>query len=305
MHVVVIINKAAGSVSVAGGIEAVLRAIEMGFERHGIEAEIIAAEGDAIAVAALKARDRGERGELDAVVVGGGDGTIRSVANVLAGSAVPMGILPMGTLNHFARDLKLPFDLDLAIDIICHKELRSVDLGSVNGAIFVNNSSVGVYPYMVADRDRRRGAFGLGKWPAMALAGLRALKRLPFRRLTMTAEGAAKPYRTPILFVGNNEYDLRLFSLGRRHQLDHGRLHVYVVRSQSRLSFILLILRALLGFGKTAQELDQLETLAFEVRSRTSRLPVALDGEVQLMQPPLRYRIMPGALKVFAPETAA
>jgi diacylglycerol kinase family enzyme len=305
MRVTVIINRSAGSVSIGGDIEAALHAIKLGFERHGIDAEIIAAEGDAIAEAALRARDMAERGELDAVVVGGGDGTIRSVANVLAGSSVPMGILPMGTLNHFARDLKLPLDLDLAIDIISHKELRTVDLGSVNGAIFVNNSSVGVYPYMVADRDRRRGTSGLGKWPAMALAGLRALKRFPFRRLTMTAEGSARPYRTAMLFVGNNEYDLRLFSLGRRQQLDLGRLHVYVARSQSRWSFIMLILRALLGFGRTAQELDQLETLAFEVRSRTSRLPVALDGEVQVMQPPLRYRIMPGALKVFAPAPAS
>jgi diacylglycerol kinase family enzyme len=289
-------------VSVGGGIENLQSAIELAFERHGIECDIMVAEGDAVAEAALKARDRGERGELDAVVVGGGDGTIRSVANVLAGSPLPMGILPMGTLNHFARDLKLPFDLDLAIDIISHKELRTVDLGSVNGAIFVNNSSVGVYPYMVSDRDRRRGATRLGKWPAMVLASFRALKRFPFRRLTMTAEGSDRRYRTPMLFVGNNEYDLRLFSLGRRQQLDLGRLHVYVVRSQSRWSFILLILRALLGLGRTAEELDQLETLAFEVRSRTSRLPVALDGEVQVMQPPLRYRIMPGALTVFAPS---
>ncbi|MBL8905179.1 MAG: NAD(+)/NADH kinase, partial [Rhizobiales bacterium] len=204
MHVVAIINKAAGSVSAAGGIETLSRAVARSFSHHGIEAELIAAEGDAIAQAAVRARERGERGELDAVVVGGGDGTIRSVANVLAGSAVPMGILPMGTLNHFARDLKLPFDLDPAIDIICQKEWRAVDLGSVNGAIFVNNSSVGVYPYMVADRDRRRGAFGLGKWPAMALAGLRALKRFPFRRLSLAVEGSAKPYRTPMLFVGNN-----------------------------------------------------------------------------------------------------
>jgi diacylglycerol kinase family enzyme len=305
MRVAVIINKAAGSVAIGGGIEALMRAVELAFERHGIEAEIIAAEGDAVAESAVKARDRGERGEIDAVIVGGGDGTIRSVANILAGSTVAMGILPMGTLNHFARDLKLPFDLDLAIDVIAHKELRTVDLGSVNGTIFVNNSSVGVYPYMVADRDRRRGASGLGKWPAMALAGLRALKRFPFRRLTMSAEGSARPYRTPMLFVGNNEYDLSLFGLGRRHQLNLGRLHVYVARSQSRWSFIMLVLRGLLGLGRTAQELDQLETLEFEVRSKTSRLPVALDGEVQMMQPPLRYRIMPGALKVFAPETAA
>jgi diacylglycerol kinase family enzyme len=196
MHVAVIINRAAGSVSVGGGIENLQSAIELAFERHGIEAEIIVAEGDAIAEAALKARDRGERGKLDAVVVGGGDGTIRSVANVLAGSALPMGILPMGTLNHFARDLKLPFDLDLAIDIISHKELRTVDLGSVNGAIFVNNSSVGVYPYMVSDRDRRRGATRLGKWPAMALASFRALKRFPFRRRPAPA---ARSWAAPCL----------------------------------------------------------------------------------------------------------
>ena len=300
MRVVVLINSAAGTAR-ASDPEALGRSLELAFARRTIAAEIAYAEGDRIAETAFAARERARRGEIDAIIVGGGDGTIRSVANNLAGTNVPLGILPMGTLNHFARDLGLPLNVEAAIGVIAAGQIRAVDVGSVNDAIFVNNSSVGVYPYMVVDRDRRRNSGGLGKWPAMFLAGLRVLKRFPFRRLTMRAEGLATPYRTPMLFVANNEYDLSLFSLGRRRQLDLGRLHVYVARSQNRFSFFLLMLRALFGLSRSAQELDLLDTLAFEVRSRTSRLPVALDGEVQVMQPPLRYKIMPSALKVFAP----
>jgi len=304
MRVIVLINRAAGLLRGGDG-DVIGRSLATDLARRNIEAQIVFGAGDEMAKTALLVREAVERGDINGVIVAGGDGTVRTVANILAGSDVPLGILPMGTLNHFARDLGLPLDIEAAIDVIAGGRVRSVDVGSVNGSIFVNNSSVGVYPYMVTDRDRRRSSSGLGKWPAMFLAGLRALRRFPFRRLTMYLAGQAKPYRTPILFVGNNEYDLSLFSLGRRRQLDSGRLHVYVVHARNRLSFILLVLRALFGFGRSAPELDLLDTLAFDVRSRTSRLPVALDGEVQVMQPPLRYKIMPAALKVFAPAAAA
>jgi diacylglycerol kinase family enzyme len=303
MKLFVVLNCAAGALLVGDQAE-LSRMISETFQARDVEADIVCARGGDIADMVRFARDRAE---FDGVVIGGGDGTISAATDVLIGSDKALGILPLGTLNHFARDLGIPPTMEAAIAVIAAGHVRSVDVGTVNGETFVNNSSVGVYPYMVVDRDRRRSAIGLGKWPAMVLAAIRTLRRFPFRRLTMHAAGLAKPYRTPILFVGNNEYNLSLLSLGRRRQLDLGRLQIYVVHAQTRLGLIFLAIKALFGFGRSARDLDMLEAPSFTVQSRTSRLPVALDGEVKIMQPPLHYEIRPSALKVFAPaapETA-
>ena len=120
--------------------------------------------------AAKRVRQRVVAGELDAVVVGGGDGSIRTVASVLAGSDVPLGIIPLGTLNHFARDLRIPVFADRAIAVIASGEKRYVDVGEINGKIFINNSSIGIYPYLVLERERRRRRKRLSKWTAIVLA---------------------------------------------------------------------------------------------------------------------------------------
>ena len=272
------------------------------FERRGIEAELRFVEGDQIAAIAKQALADAARGAVDAIVVGGGDGTIRTVATVFAGRGIAIGVLPLGTLNHFAKDLGIPADIAAAVDVIAAGHVRLVDLGSVNDAFFVNNSSVGMYPNMVIDRELRQNRGRLGKWSAMTLAFFRAIRRFRFRRLTIRAEGVTTPYRTPLLFVGNNEYDMNFLSLGKRKQLDVGKLYVYVARSQTRLEFILLGLRAIFGGGRSVPDLDMLEVHSLEVRSSKRRVLVALDGEVQTMETPLRYVARPGALRVFAPE---
>jgi len=297
MKLFVVLNCGAGALLVGDQTE-LSRIISEAFQAHAVEADIVCARGEDIGEMVRFARDGAE---FDGVVIGGGDGTISGATDVLIGSDKALGILPLGTLNHFARDLGIPLTVEAAIAVIAAGHIRSVDVGTVNGETFVNNSSVGIYPYMVADRDRRRSAIGLGKWSAMILAAIRTLRRFPFRRLTMHAAGLATPYRTPILFVGNNEYDLSLLSLGRRRQLDLGRLQIYVVHAQTRLGLVLVAIKALFGFGRSARDLDMLEAPSFTVQSRASRLPVALDGEVKIMQPPLHYEIRPSALRVFAP----
>src|SRR5476649_731552 len=114
--------------------------------------------------AAKRALARG----VDAVVAGGGDGTINAVASVLAGSSVALGVLPLGTLNHFAKDLNIPLDLDQAIATIARGTTAQVDVGDVNGRIFVNNSSLGLYPHIVRARDQQQRRLGRGKWTRLA-----------------------------------------------------------------------------------------------------------------------------------------
>jgi YegS/Rv2252/BmrU family lipid kinase len=301
MKVIVVVNAAAGSTK-SSDVEGLDSLLASTFERRGIEAELRFVEGDQIAATAKQALADAAEGAVDAIVVGGGDGTIRTVAAVFAGSGFAIGVLPLGTLNHFAKDLGIPADIAAAVDVIAAGHVRPVDLGSVNDAFFVNNSSIGMYPNMVIDRELQQKRGGLGKWSAMTLSLLRAIRRFRFRRLTICAEGTTALYRTPLLFVGNNEYDMNLLSLGRRKQLDVGKLYVYVTRSQTRLEFILLGLRAIFGGGRSAPNLDMLAVHSLEVRSSKRRILVALDGEVETMRTPLRYVAQPGALQVFAPE---
>lgn len=299
-RVVAIVNAAAGSVAGGGsGLDDVIA--ELG-ANHGLVILVEMVEGREIEAVARRALAEAKAGRADAVAVGGGDGTIRAVAAVMADTGVPLAILPLGTLNHFAKDVGIPGDLEAAVALIAEGEVSAIDAGEVNGRLFVNNSSIGLYPYMVADRERRRAEAGIPKWWAMILAALRAARRFPRRRLLLRAAGAAKPYRTACLFVGNNEYDMNFLSLGRR-QLDGGRLYLYVTRPVTALAFLWFALKA--GLGLRLPEMDLIEAESAEIVTRTSRLPVAFDGEIETLVPPLRYRVRPGALHVIVPPPAA
>jgi diacylglycerol kinase family enzyme len=207
-------------------------------------------------------------------------------------------------LNHFAKDLGIPTDLAGAAGVVAAGHLRNVDVAEVNGLIFVNNSSIGLYPHMVVHRDRQAKLLGIGKPLATLLAALHTLHRFPRRRLWVQAAGRHEHYRSPCLFVGNNEYRLELPMLGKRQCLDAGELCVYVARPRRPLGLLWLALRAAFGGLNAARDLDMLRLDEVEVGSRARRLPVSRDGEVEVMRPPLRYRIRPGALRVLAPAPA-
>jgi diacylglycerol kinase family enzyme len=250
----------------------------------------------------LGARAEAKRGEVDAVIVGGGDGSIRAVAGVFAGTDVPLGILPLGTRNHLAKDLGLPLEIEEAAATIEAGRTRLVDLAEVNGAVFINNSSIGVYPYLVIDRERRRALHGLAKWIAMVPAFIRMLRHFPRRRLRITAKDFARPYRTPCLLVGNNEYGMELFTFGRRHRLDTGMLWFYVVKPRTPLAFFWMVCRLCFGRIDQRRDLDTFALTEARIDARASRLPVALDGEVEIMPTPLHYRSRPRALRVFVAD---
>jgi len=299
-RVVAIMNGGAGTFGqmLAADVE---RALVSAFARHDVAADIRLVNGEELRRAARDALGQARSGEIDAIVVGGGDGSIRTLASVLAGTDVPLGVLPLGTLNHFAKDLSIPLQVEEAAATIASGHTRVVDLAEVNGEIFINNSSIGIYPYMVIDRERRRARHGLAKWMAMVPAFFRMLRHFPRRRLRISAEGFARPYRTPCLFVGNNEYGIELFTLGRRQRLDTGKLWFYVVKPRTPLEFFWMVCRLCFGRMDQARDLDTFQLAEAEISAKASRLLVALDGEVRLMHAPLHYRSRPRALRVIVP----
>jgi YegS/Rv2252/BmrU family lipid kinase len=242
-----------------------------------------------------------ERGD-PLVIVGGGDGTINAAASALVGTETRLGILPLGTLNHFARDLGIPTDLDEAAKLIAIGADRRVDIGEMNDRIFINNSAIGLYPLMVIDRDLQRKRLGRSKRLAMIVASLRALGRFNHHRLTLTVnEERTGRVDTPLLFVGNNDYRIDIGAPGRRESLDDGELCVLVMRKKTRRGLIAASIRALFNRSRADDmvRIDDVERL--RVSSHRSHLAVSLDGEVVSAEVPLDYRIRKKALRVIAP----
>ena len=239
---------------------------------------------------------------FDGIVAAGGDGTVSSVAGAAADAGIPLGVLPMGTLNHFAKDLGLPLKLEDAARVIAADHLRVIDLGEVNGRRFVNNSSIGLYPHIVSQRERQQERLGRGKWLAMLSAAVWAFRRYPTVRVTIDAgDRVLLPRDTPFVFVGNNWYQMRLLSLGGRSCLDNGELSLYVAVPTGRVGLLRLALRTLLGRLDQARDFESMCLPALTVETRKRTLKVALDGEVTRLEPPLEYRVVPRALSVFSP----
>jgi diacylglycerol kinase family enzyme len=299
MRICAILN-AGGGTMLQLGPDAVVERLKSAFARNGVEADVRAVPGAELCGEIERAIAAARAGQLDAVVVGGGDGTASTAAGLMVDTGVPLGVLGLGTLNHFAKDLGMPLELEEAAAALARGSLREIDVADCNGRIFVNNSLIGVYPYMVLDRERRRRLTSLGKWPAMSLAFLRMLWRFPRRRLRLRTAETELPYRTPCLFIGNNEYAFDFLKLGRR-RLDTGQLYLLVARAHSPWRLFLLACRAALGRLREAKDLEALHAQTAVIEARTSRLPVSFDGEVEHLRPPLRYRSRPGALKVIAP----
>jgi diacylglycerol kinase family enzyme len=236
-----------------------------------------------------------------AIVAAGGDGTINAVASAIAGTGITLGVLPLGTLNHFAKDIGIPLDVEVAAATIAAGHTTEVDVGEVNGQVFINNSSLGLYPQIVRHRETQQRRLGRGKWPALAWATLMAVHRSAFMTVRLKLDDVESVYRTTFVFIGNNEYVMEGFSIGSRERIDSGRLSLYVSHRRGRLGLILLGLRALFHRLKQANDFDALTAQSIVVETRRRALHVATDGEVLTMTTPLEYRIRPRALRVFVP----
>lgn len=235
-------------------------------------------------------------GPCRAVVAAGGDGTVGAVARALADSDMPLGILPLGTFNHFARDAGIPGDLRKALDAIRNGSPRPVDGAEVNGRFFVNNASLGIYPAAVGRRERHRARGGRGRSAIFALSLLETFLRLPRLRVTLVSRGTSRELETPFVLVGNNEYRLGRPGLGRRPRLDAGRLGICHPIRGGRGPLLSLALRSLLGTSPSG--LESQATAEARIDAEEDLLPVATDGEIELIRPPLFFRSRPGALRI-------
>jgi diacylglycerol kinase family enzyme len=290
---IVIMNRGAG-----GPGDPQARILEL-FRTQGETPRIVQPNGnDDIRSIAREVAESGER----IIVAAGGDGTISAVAAELAGKDKILGVLPIGTLNHFAKDLRIPLDLEAAVRTISDGEIATVDAGEVNGRIFINNSNLGIYPHIVSRREAQQQRLSRGKWLAFLWATIQALRRFPFLDLEISIEGRQIFRRTAFLFVGNNQYEIAGFNLGSRSCVNAGKLGLYFSHRTGRLGLFRLAFRALFGRVDQEKDFDVFCVGEARIETRKRRLLVALDGEIERMETPLHYRIRPGALRVLVPK---
>jgi YegS/Rv2252/BmrU family lipid kinase len=290
-EVPVILNPAAGR----GETRRAVKKITEAFRSSDLEPKIIMVKREMTREAAIAVSD-GHR----LIVAGGGDGTISAVASAVVHTEAALGVLPLGTFNHFARDLGVPLDVEAAVRAIAVGKVAQVDVGEVNGRTFINNSSVGLYPRIVLERQHEQRG-GHTKWAAFFLATWRVLRRFPHLQIKLATGGTEIVQSTAFVFIGNNQYEIEGPKIGTRRMLNAGELFCCVAHATTRWQLLRLVLDAFIGRLRRSQALNVLHGKEAWITAPRRRLRVALDGEVATLPTPLHFRIRPGALRVIVP----
>jgi diacylglycerol kinase family enzyme len=295
--IAVILNAGAG---IAKARPEISRELTDLFRGVGLDAEIVMVQAGQDPVQA--ARDVAAR--VSIVVAAGGDGTIGSVAAGILDSPATLGILALGSRNHFAMDLHIPLDAGEAVASIAAGRTIKVDVGLVNDRAFINNSSIGIYASMVETREELRER-GHRKWPAMLIATWQMFRSYPGMTVTIEAGGDVRTWRTPFVFVGNNAYTLDGLKVGGRDRIDEGKLYAYVTPSLHSRDLPGLVFKSVLGRTERSGEVQVVSGCELTIGTKSRRVHVAVDGEIESMTQPLRYRARPGALRVIVPARSA
>jgi diacylglycerol kinase family enzyme len=298
MRIALILNSTAGALRTLD-VEQVSEDIAHILRRHGHEVEVELHAGGA----AIEAIDRVcKTGKFDAIVVGGGDGTVSAAAGRAALCGATLGILPLGTMNLFARSLGMPLEIKAAAEALADGETQAIDIGEVNGRFFVHLVSLGLHPRMIRIRERIRYGSRFGKMWASVQAWWLVVRQPPRLSVSIETDGVVTDARTVALLVSNNP-------LGEGHlpyadDLRHGTLGIYVATSRRWRDLLALAVRAVLGELSSNPFLEFWEAKQVEIRLSESIVAVSADGEVMSLPTPLRLRVRERALRVLRPRSA-
>jgi YegS/Rv2252/BmrU family lipid kinase len=234
-------------------------------------------------------------------VAAGGDGTINTVLQPLVNSDAIFGVIPIGTYNHFAKDLGIPLPWREALDVVLSGEIKPIDAARVNERFFVNNVAMGLYPELVARREEKGRDYP--RWKARFYAAFATLQKYPHVAVTLESEHHQEVIRTHMLMISNNSYDLsRLGIESPRLALEEGRLSVYWLPHVPRLALTRFVAHYLAGRVREAPGFKTFRTSRVKIQSSKSHLHLGVDGEVVTMDTPLMITIVPQSLSVKVPR---
>ena len=289
--IAVLLNRNAGSMT-----DDTSEQITAAFAKTGRTVTILASPGAELAAAAQEAARTGH-----VLVAAGGDGTVSTVAAVAADAEAPFGVIPLGTLNHFAKDAGIPLELDAAVDTIVSGHGDRLDIATANGRSFVNNASVGFYARIVRERQMEQRN-GHAKWTAFALGLARAWYRYRPLTVRLTLDGSTRVCVTPFVFVGNGEYVTEGLEVGRRCSLSRGQLSIYVAPECTRAEMLSMTIRSLAGRLTSDVPLESFTAREVTIETATRQAALAIDGELVTATAPIRCAVRPGALDVLRPR---
>ncbi len=298
-----VVNAASG----VEGAQARREVIESTMRAAGRPCELLFADGAEVTEVACRAAAQA-RSRRSAVVAVGGDGTINAVAQAAHAEGCAMGVLPQGTFNYFARTNGIPAEPAAAIEALLRATPRPVQVGVVNGKVFLVNASLGLYPALLEDRESHKARFGRHRWVAL-LSALTTLARTHRQlRLRIEQGGQVRDVRTPTLFVGNNRLQLEQVGVRPEGGLAEGEVAAVMLRPIGTLAMLWLAARGALG---SLGEADDVESFAFRrmvvkpsLRYGRARIKIAVDGEVLWMRMPLEFRVADQPLFLLAPAAA-
>jgi len=241
--------------------------------------------------------------DCEVLVAAGGDGTIRGMAEAALARNKTLGVLPLGTFNYFARSLGIPLDVEAAARVIIEGEKRSVSVLDLDGRLVLNSSSIGITPAVLSRRRKLYQRFGrsqLNTYLSVFLTAFQAPPRLQVKLATHEGEVVRQ---TPMVMVCSNAFQIESFALAGRECLEADQFAVYVARMAGRLTIFRLGFRTLMRRLRVGTDYEVICASDVTIeRLRRRRFRVAIDGELERRESPLRFRINPKQLLVVAPQ---
>ncbi|HEV7572294.1 MAG TPA: diacylglycerol kinase family protein [Thermoanaerobaculia bacterium] len=236
-------------------------------------------------------------------VAAGGDGTINTVIQPLVNTDAILGVIPVGTYNHFAKDLGIPLAWRDALDVVVNGEIKPIDTARINDRFFVNNVSMGLYPELVARREEKGRDYP--RWKARLYAAYATLQKYPHVAVTLDTDNHHEVIRTHVLMISNNSYDLSRIGIeAPRRALEEGRLSVYWLPHVPRLALTSFVAHYLAGRVREAPGFRSFLTSRIKIQSSKHHLHLGIDGEVATMNTPLVITIVPQSLSAKVPRNA-
>ena len=294
---VVILNQESGTLLKLGPeqVEVELRRI---FEELGCGVEIRRVPGKEVEAALRAARGS----EADAVIVGGGDGTVAAAATIFAGQEKPLGILPLGTFNLAARDVGMPLDWQEAAKLLVTAPAGEMDLLDVEGKLYLCVIVLGFYPSLVLGQPEYHGSWIVKTFRTLVKA-LGSAATFPPLNLHLNDGTAVHNHRTRMAVIANNDYEDIFGIIPKRRSLDAGYFTVYISKHTSQWGMIKSALTWILGRWKEDREITIIHATELEINVRRKRrIAVMKDGELEKMTLPIRVKLVPKALRVIAPR---
>ena len=264
-----------------------------------VDAHLVPTTGANVCKDAAKAAQSDD----DLIVAAGGDGTISAVCAALVGTNKTLGVIPSGTFNFFARKLKIPLDQEEAIRVLANGRTTKVNVGEVNGKVFINNSSIGLYPAALREREQAYRKFGRSRLIAY-VAGAVALmrQRSNVMRLRMSADGDERALKSQFVFVCNNQDQLDFYKIRGGDCVANGSLAVYTAPPLGPMQMAKLAVHMLARRLDKAEDYEAQCARNLWVDTRRSKVEVALDGERMVLATPLHFRMHTAALNVKVPH---